>query len=417
MFVFQQVGLEVFDGVEDLFSQTVVNNRRDCALEHVVAILMEDELPNNQVNSSPKNLVNRLVFGSKANLNDIARELKLAQTHKVDGDLLEDEVVAPLILQFEHILDQIVPEFVLDEVVNICDNLIRNSHFLLPRAFFEASLHHAAPVFVSANLDAVVHACFNDEIRVQGFGEIVRCMIIFVGQIRGFEFHQNALEHMVAVDVIDQPDSIWLQHSDHHLEGLGPLCELFNDGLHDSGAVDIARDRCGVIANLFDKHLQFSWARSLDDFLTEVVSELVYHGVFKDWKDRFDESWVKEIMPIFTLRDLLLNQSAAHLIEAVESDVVDDLLLVEWKLREAFLLLFFAQNPINHSFSDLVNLLKFRKVRITGLIFGGLLEFAIISISSAQINLVIVPNRVELINWRSGAEAVRKVVLPLNMNF
>ena len=166
MFVFQQVGLEVFDGVEDLFSQTVVNNRRDCALEHVVAILMEDELPNNQVNSSPKNLVNRLVFGSKANLNDIARELKLAQTHKVDGDLLEDEVVAPLILQFEHILDQIVPEFVLDEVVNICDNLIRNSHFLLPRAFFEASLHHAAPVFVSANLDAVVHACFNDEIRV-----------------------------------------------------------------------------------------------------------------------------------------------------------------------------------------------------------------------------------------------------------
>ena len=97
--------MEVFNGIQDILSQTVVNNRRDCALEHVIAILMEDELANNQINSSPENLVNRLVFGSEANFDHVARELKLAQTHKVDGDLLEDEVVAPLILQFEHILD------------------------------------------------------------------------------------------------------------------------------------------------------------------------------------------------------------------------------------------------------------------------------------------------------------------------
>lgn len=132
--------------------------------------------------------------------------------------------------------------------------------------------------------------------------------------------------------------------------------------------------------------------------------------MFDDWKDRFDEGCVKEIMPIFTLRDLLLNQSAAHLIEAIESEVVHDLLLVEWEPRLTFLLVV-AQNSVNHSFCDVVNFLKFRKARIIFLIFG---DFAII-LGSAQINLVIVPNRVELINWRSGGKAVRKVVLPLNM--
>ena len=114
VFVFEQVGLQVFDGVQDLLAQTIVNNGWDCFLEHVVAKLMEDKLVNNQVYSTPENIVNCLVFGSEANLNDIARELKLAQAHKVEGDLLKNEVVAPLILQLEHILYQIVSEFVLD---------------------------------------------------------------------------------------------------------------------------------------------------------------------------------------------------------------------------------------------------------------------------------------------------------------
>ena len=171
---------------------------------------MEDKLVNNQINSAPENIVNCLVFGSEANLNDIARELKLAQAHKIEGDLLKNEVVAPLILQLEHILYQIVSKFVLDEIVNICDNLVCNSHFLLPRAFLEASLHNAAPVFVGANFDAVVYACLNDEIGVKRLSLIIRRMVIFVGQIGSLEFHQNALEHMIAVDVIYQPQCIWL---------------------------------------------------------------------------------------------------------------------------------------------------------------------------------------------------------------
>ena len=127
--------------------------------------------------------------------------------------------------------------------------------------------------------------------------------------------------------------------------------------------MNIARNCRSFIANLFNNHLQFSRTRSLNNFLTEVVSELVHHSVFNDRKDRFYKGCVKEIMSIFGLRDLLLDQSAAYLIEAVESDVVNNLLLVKRELGLSFLFLFFfAQNSIYHSFSDLVYLLKFRKV-------------------------------------------------------
>lgn len=409
--VSEQVGLQPLDGDQDLLPQAVVHDGRDRALQHVVPELVEDELPDNQGDSAPENLVDRLVLGSEADLNDVARELELAQPHEVDGDLLQDEVVAPRVLQLEHVLHQVVAELVLDEVVDVGDDLVRHPHFLLPRALFQASLHHAAPVFVGADFDAVVDARLDDEVGEQGLVGVVRRMVAFVGQVGGSEFDQNALQHVIAVDVIDQPDCVRLQHSHDRLEGLGPLSEPFHDGLHHAGAVNVAGDRGCFVANLVHNHLQFSRTRPLDDFLTEVVSELVHHGVFDHRKDRFDESCEKVIGPTLTLRDLLLDQSAADLVEAVESDVVNDLLLVQRKLGKIFFLFFFSQNTVNHSFSDLVNFLKFRKVRIIGIIFPifvCLLEF----ISSAQINLVIFPNRVELVNWHISTKPIRKVVLP-----
>ena len=333
----------------------------------------------------------------------------MAQAHEIVGDLLENEVVASLVLEFEHILDQVVPEFVLDKIVNICDNLMRNPQLLFSRAFLETPLHHAATVFVGADLNAVVYARLNDKIRVERIAMVEMSVVVLVGQVGSFELRQNALEDVVSVHVIDEPDGVWLEDSDDHLEGLRTLGEPFDDGLHDSGAVDIARYRGRFITNLFNDHSQLLGGCSLDDFLTEVISELVDHGVFDHWEDRFDESRVEEIGFSLWLRDLLLNQSASHLIVAIEPDIVNDLLLIERKPDHPLLIIrfFLPKDSVHHSLSDLVIFLEFRKVRTFSLCF--------ILVGSAQIYLVVVPDRMELVDWR--IRGVVPVIHSLNMNF
>jgi len=170
-----------------------VSDDRDGFLKNVVAELMSHEALYDKVDAHGLNArlvrskltLQRLIvpdvraledhinlmgsLGSlKALLDDVRRELQLAEPDEVTCNEVQNLIISHIILELQHILDQVVAERILNEHVNTTDDDISEGELLGFEALLKASLHHATSVLIRANLIAVSHASVKDKLRVHG---------------------------------------------------------------------------------------------------------------------------------------------------------------------------------------------------------------------------------------------------------
>jgi hypothetical protein len=91
----------------------------------------------------------------------------LAKSDKVFGDHSENHIALLSRLQLEHILHKVVAKRVFNQLLQVSDYDICQYQLLSFAALLKASLHHTAPVLMSAYLLAIDHASFKDELGVR----------------------------------------------------------------------------------------------------------------------------------------------------------------------------------------------------------------------------------------------------------
>ena len=84
----------------------------------------------------------------QALLNHVRAELQLAQAHKVAGNKVQDLVIPHVALQLQHVLHQVVAEWILDEEVNAADNHVGQGQLLSHETLLQTALHDTAAVLV-----------------------------------------------------------------------------------------------------------------------------------------------------------------------------------------------------------------------------------------------------------------------------
>lgn len=163
---------EQLDRVEDLALQCRVSYKGYSSLQHIVTILVVDQPRHNlfhtelatpglvaelsdeglvvPVMRSLEDLVDLLggLRGLEALLNDVGRELELAETNEISRDEIQNLIVPQIVLQLQDVLHQVVAIGILDQVVDAADNDVGQGELLARQAFLQAALHHAAPVLV-----------------------------------------------------------------------------------------------------------------------------------------------------------------------------------------------------------------------------------------------------------------------------
>lgn len=116
------------------------------------------------------------------------------------GNDAEDFVVAVCVLQLNDVLHQVVAERVFDEVLQMVNNRVGQRQFLSDKSFFQAALHDAAPVLVSAYLVAKVNARLENEVC-----ELCKArrawFVLVLGVLGSSEVHQKCLKHVVTVRI------------------------------------------------------------------------------------------------------------------------------------------------------------------------------------------------------------------------
>ena len=201
-----------------------VGDDRDGFLQHIVTKLVSDkslhdlvhtelsaprlvaELPNEDLVvpevGTLEDLVNLVgsLTGLETLLDDVRGEFELAQPHKVSRNKVENLVIPHVVLQLEHVLNEVVAIGVLDQVVDTADDNVGQGQLLHLEALLEAALHHTAAVFVGADLVTVGHAGTKDELCV-GCICLGSWAVGLLGLLRSFEGQEEGLDDMVAIGV------------------------------------------------------------------------------------------------------------------------------------------------------------------------------------------------------------------------
>ena len=118
--------------------------------------------------------------------------------------------------------------------------------------------------------------------------------------------------------------------------------ESINQSLDCSGAVEVQGDLDDVSDDSVDDQVDGLGVSDLDDFLAQVVAELVVHDSGDDWQHALNEALQESALAILVgtvhgCLDHLLKHSASSLIEAIEVEVVEDLLLLLAEAGDHFL--------------------------------------------------------------------------------
>lgn len=136
----------------------------------------------------------------KTFLDNVAGELQLTQSNEVFRNLLENTLILLPILELDYILDQVVTVWVLNQLMNVIDDVVRQFQFLSTRSLLEASLHNTASMLVLSDWDTVVNAGLENEISV--LTSLVTAKIVLVlWSLRCLEHHKKRLNHMVTVHI------------------------------------------------------------------------------------------------------------------------------------------------------------------------------------------------------------------------
>ena len=140
-------------------------------------------------------------------------------------------------------MDQIVAILVFDKVRQNVHNRSGKFEFLLHKTSFEAPLHHATPLFVSADFYWPLGSGVEDEV-----GELIVVFstwgISLIRSVCGFEVLDEILDHVVSVDVRAKSLGSWFEFPDyldqvllHDSFLINEVIQLLDDRLHSSCAV------------------------------------------------------------------------------------------------------------------------------------------------------------------------------------
>jgi hypothetical protein len=168
----REASREHFDGLKHFVLEGGISYDRDSLLKHIVAKLMSDKALDDEVHAdgAGTRLIAELahddlvvpevgaledlvdldtsLVGLQALLDNVRRELELAESHEVTSNEVEDLVIAQVALELEHILNQVVAIGIFNENVDAADNHVSEGQLLRLEALLEAALHNAAAVLV-----------------------------------------------------------------------------------------------------------------------------------------------------------------------------------------------------------------------------------------------------------------------------
>lgn len=134
------------------------------------------------------------------------------------------------------------------------------------------------------------------------------------------DFFQTAVIDLLDVHELVLVDLFILAHVES---------KLLNKSLDCSCSVDTERDVNNLVNDGVDEGGKDDWISSFEDLLTEIVTELVNDDFWKQWKDLAGEALVEGVVLnlefiFFWVLNLLLEHSAADLVEAVIVEVAND---------------------------------------------------------------------------------------------
>ena len=185
-------------------------------------------------------------------------------------------------------------------------------------------------MLVHADLHTVLHASLEDKLGVLGC-HFTSLDIGVGGALRCLEYHKERLDHMVAMHVHGQLHDLCVERSDHlhQVEVVqrvtrvreNVFCQSVDQSLNSPSSVYIQRNIYNLPQGAHHNLIESLWVRHFNDFLAEIVAELVYHDTWEDWEHLVDQAF-EEFAFIFLIKFPLLNfglkVSASCLIEAVK---------------------------------------------------------------------------------------------------
>lgn len=128
-----------------------------------------------------------LVTATEALLDHIGAELVSGELTDSAAELLNQRLRKGSVVQINYILNHIVAKRILHKACGVLGDFGNQPHLLIPRGVVDAALENAATMTMSADIDASVTNCSEDELSTLGV-----------------ELVETLLDHMVTVNVLDQ---------------------------------------------------------------------------------------------------------------------------------------------------------------------------------------------------------------------
>ena len=174
--------------------------------------------------------LNRCLFRFKALLDHIRWKLELTVSHEVAGYEVQDFIVSGLVVQLEHVLDQIVAERVLNEQEEPLYDLIGESQLLSSEALLQTALHNAATMFIGSNCVTVGNASIEDELGVSC--QLVWALCIhLVWSLWCPECHQECLQYVVPIRICRQLENLLLESLSNFQDFFIACCLLLSNNI------------------------------------------------------------------------------------------------------------------------------------------------------------------------------------------
>ena len=134
----------------------------------------------------------------QALLNDIWRELQFAQSNEISSDKGEDLFVKFIVLNLQHVLDQVVAIRVFNQTCKSLNYYFSKSNFLGAETLLKASLHYAAALLVSSNLNRKGLASLEHEFCKLAV-DLCTVDVRVLRKLRSSEKNEEILHHVVSI--------------------------------------------------------------------------------------------------------------------------------------------------------------------------------------------------------------------------
>ena len=90
----------------------------------------------------------------------------MAQSDEISSNLLKNGFIFTLVLDLEDVLDEVIAEWVFNELMNVLNDGVCKLEFLCSCSMLKTSLHKAASMNVVCNLNSVLDASVKHKLSV-----------------------------------------------------------------------------------------------------------------------------------------------------------------------------------------------------------------------------------------------------------